>query len=101
MTVWRSALSSAPADTRPIHCSKLAEARQPGREPMPSATTGGAVSSHLPVRQEWLDPRPEKIIEPHLPLVDPHHHLVDPPQTGRDFPPQPPPPPAARHQHTP
>src|SRR5260370_23868509 len=83
MTVWRSALSSAPADTRPIHCSKLAEARQPGREPMPSATTGGEFSSHLPVRQEWLDRRREEIIEPDLPIVDPHHHLVDRPETGR------------------
>ncbi|HEX9534442.1 MAG TPA: amidohydrolase family protein [Stellaceae bacterium] len=50
---------------------------------MPSATTGGAVSSHLPVRQEWLDRRREEIIEPDLPIVDPHHHLVDRPETGR------------------
>jgi predicted TIM-barrel fold metal-dependent hydrolase len=50
---------------------------------MPSATAGGAVSSHLPVRQEWLDRRREEIVEPDLPIVDPHHHLVDRPETGR------------------
>jgi L-fuconolactonase len=50
---------------------------------MPSATAGAAVSSHLPVRQEWLDRRREEIIEPDLPIVDPHHHLVDRPETGR------------------
>src|SRR6185437_14637026 len=40
-------------------------------------------SSHLPVRQEWLDLRREEIIEPDLPIVDPHHHLVDRRETGR------------------
>jgi predicted TIM-barrel fold metal-dependent hydrolase len=50
---------------------------------MQSATTAAAVSSHLPVRQEWLDRRREEIIEPDLPIVDPHHHLVDRPETGR------------------
>jgi L-fuconolactonase len=40
-------------------------------------------SSHLPVRQEWLDRRREAIIELDLPIVDPHHHLVDRPETGR------------------
>jgi L-fuconolactonase len=49
---------------------------------MQSVTTG-PVGSHLPVRQEWLDQRREKIIEPDLPIVDPHHHLVDRPETGR------------------
>jgi L-fuconolactonase len=47
---------------------------------MPSAS---AVTSHLPVRQDWLDQRREEIIEPDLPIVDPHHHLVDRPETGR------------------
>jgi hypothetical protein len=31
-----------------------------------SATTGAAASSHLPVRQEWLDRRGEDAIEPDL-----------------------------------
>ena len=50
---------------------------------MPTAATGTPISSHLPVRQEWLDRRHEEIIEPDLPIVDPHHHLVDRPETGR------------------
>jgi len=50
---------------------------------MPTAATGTPTSSHLPVRQEWLDRRHEEIIEPDLPIVDPHHHLVDRPETGR------------------
>ena len=50
---------------------------------MQSATPAAALSSHLPVRQEWLDRRREEIIEPDLPIVDPHHHLVDRPETGR------------------
>jgi L-fuconolactonase len=50
---------------------------------MQSATTAATLSSHLPVRQEWLDRRREEIIEPDLPIVDPHHHLVDRPETGR------------------
>ena len=54
---------------------------------MQSATTG-PVGSHLPVRQEWLDQRHEKIVEPDLPIVDPHHHLVDRPETGQYLLPQ-------------
>jgi L-fuconolactonase len=50
---------------------------------MLSASTVTAISSHLPVRQDWLDRRREEIIEPDLPIVDPHHHLVDRPETGR------------------
>jgi L-fuconolactonase len=50
---------------------------------MSSAATGTATSSHLPVRQDWLDRRLEEIIEPDLPIVDPHHHLVERPETGR------------------
>jgi L-fuconolactonase len=50
---------------------------------MQSSTSAAAVSSHLTVRQEWLDRRREEIIEPDLPIVDPHHHLVDRPETGR------------------
>jgi len=50
---------------------------------MPTAATGTPTSSHLPVRQEWLDRRREEIIEPDLPIVDSHHHLVDRPETGR------------------
>src|SRR5262249_24298259 len=30
---------------------------------------------YLPVRQDWLDRRKERILEPDLPIVDPHHHL--------------------------
>src|SRR6266481_4786717 len=50
---------------------------------MQSTIPGAVVSSHLPVRQDWLDQRREEIIEPDLPIVDPHHHLVDRPETGR------------------
>src|SRR6267154_4528356 len=50
--------------------------------PMPS-DPATAITSHLPVRQDWLDQRREEIIEPDLPIVDPHHHLVDRPETGR------------------
>ena len=50
---------------------------------MPTAATGTPTSSHLPVRQDWLDRRREEIIEPDLLIVDPHHHLVDRPETGR------------------
>jgi len=53
-----------------------------GGQPMPSAAQT-AISSHLPVRQDWLDQRREEIIEPDLAIVDPHHHLVDRPETGR------------------
>ena len=31
------------------------------------------------VRQDWLDRRPEAILEPELPIIDPHHHLWDRP----------------------
>jgi L-fuconolactonase len=34
-----------------------------------------AISSHLAVRQDWLDRRREAALEPELPIVDPHHHL--------------------------
>jgi L-fuconolactonase len=50
---------------------------------MQPATTGAVSSSHLPVRQEWLERRREQAIEPDLPIIDPHHHLVDRPETGR------------------
>jgi L-fuconolactonase len=50
---------------------------------MQAASPGAATSSHLPVRQDWLDRRREEIIEADLPIVDPHHHLVDRPETGR------------------
>ena len=50
---------------------------------MQSASSGAAISPHLPVRQDWLDRRREEIIEPELPIVDPHHHLVERPETGR------------------
>jgi L-fuconolactonase len=60
-----------------------ADFQDEGRKPMPSASIATAVSSHLPVRQDWLDRRREEIIEPDLPIVDPHHHLVDRPETGR------------------
>jgi L-fuconolactonase len=50
---------------------------------MLSATAGAPISTHLPVRQDWLDSRREAILEPDLPIVDPHHHLVDRPETGR------------------
>jgi predicted TIM-barrel fold metal-dependent hydrolase len=53
---------------------------------MQSTIPGAVVSSHLPVRQDWLDQRREEIIEPDLPIVDPHHHLVDRPETGRYLP---------------
>ena len=50
---------------------------------MQSATTGAAISQHLPIRQDWLERHHEEIIEPELPIVDPHHHLVHRPETGR------------------
>ena len=40
--------------------------------PSPSPT-------YIPVRQDWLDRRIERIIEPELPIIDPHHHLWDRP----------------------
>jgi predicted TIM-barrel fold metal-dependent hydrolase len=36
-------------------------------------------SIQAPVRQDWLEQRHEKIIDPDLPIVDPHHHLWDRP----------------------
>lgn len=50
---------------------------------MSSTTSPTAISSHLAVRQDWLDRRREPAIEPDLPIVDPHHHLIDRPQSGR------------------
>ncbi len=50
---------------------------------MQSATPANATTSHLAVRQDWLDRRREEILEPDLPIVDPHHHLVQRPETGR------------------
>jgi len=41
------------------------------------------ISSHLAVRQDWLDSRKEAALEPDLPIVDPHHHLIDRPESGR------------------
>jgi predicted TIM-barrel fold metal-dependent hydrolase len=41
------------------------------------------ISSHLRVRQDWLDSRKEAALEPDLPIVDPHHHLIDRPESGR------------------
>jgi predicted TIM-barrel fold metal-dependent hydrolase len=55
---------------------------------MPSASTTTAISSHLSVRQDWLNRRREEILEADLPIVDPHHHLVDRPETGRYLLPQ-------------
>ena len=49
---------------------------------MPSATPATAISSHLAVRQDWLDRVREPILEPDLPIVDPHHHLIDRPATN-------------------
>ncbi|HUA54822.1 MAG TPA: amidohydrolase family protein, partial [Candidatus Sulfotelmatobacter sp.] len=40
------------------------------------------ISTHLAVRQDWLDSRKEPILEPELPIVDPHHHLIDRPATN-------------------
>ena len=53
---------------------------------MPSATAGAPISTHLPVRQDWLDKRHEEIIEPELPIIDPHHHLWDRPNYRYLFP---------------
>jgi predicted TIM-barrel fold metal-dependent hydrolase len=56
---------------------------------MEEAMSGGdaapatAISSHLAVRQDWLDRRREAILEPDLTIVDPHHHLIDRPESGR------------------
>ena len=46
-------------------------------------TSATAISSHLAVRQDWLDRRREAALEPDLPIVDPHHHLIDRPESGR------------------
>jgi len=40
---------------------------------MQSTTPATAISSHLAVRQDWLDSRREAVLEPELPIVDPHH----------------------------
>lgn len=50
---------------------------------MASTTPATAISSHLAVRQDWLDSRKEAILEPDLPIIDPHHHLIDRPESGR------------------
>ena len=50
---------------------------------MQSTTPATAISSHLAVRQDWLDRRREAVLEPELPIVDPHHHLIDRPESGR------------------
>ena len=42
-----------------------------------------AISSHLAVRQDWLNLHREPVLEPALPIVDPHHHLIDRPESGR------------------
>ena len=49
-------------------------------QPTDAAT---AISTHLAVRQDWLDRRREAALEPDLPIVDPHHHLIDRPENGR------------------
>jgi L-fuconolactonase len=50
---------------------------------MQSTTSAAAISSHLVVRQDWLDRRREVPLDPELPIVDPHHHLIDRPESGR------------------
>jgi predicted TIM-barrel fold metal-dependent hydrolase len=47
-----------------------------------ATTPATTISTHLAVRQDWLDSRKEPIIEPDLPIVDPHHHLIDRPATN-------------------
>jgi len=47
------------------------------------ASGATAISSHLAVRQDWLDRRREAVLEADLPIVDPHHHLIDRPESGR------------------
>src|SRR5713101_3413961 len=68
-----------------LPCSSIitVDIQDEGEEPMQTTTPGAATSSHLPIRQDWLERRREEIIEPDLPIVDPHHHLVDRPETGR------------------
>ena len=39
----------------------------------------GQAAPHLPVREEWLAQRRERILDPGLPIVDAHHHLWDRP----------------------
>jgi L-fuconolactonase len=50
---------------------------------MQSTKPATAISSHLAVRQDWLDRRREAALEPELAIVDPHHHLIDRPESGR------------------
>ncbi|WP_426960058.1 amidohydrolase family protein [Muricoccus radiodurans] len=33
--------------------------------------------AYAPVRPDWLDSRPEPVLEPDLPIIDAHHHLWD------------------------
>ncbi len=49
---------------------------------MAMAPKDSAISSHLAVRQDWLDSRQEAALEPGLPIIDPHHHLIDRPESG-------------------
>jgi len=42
-----------------------------------ATSTKAAPSTHIAIRQEWLDRVKETILEPDLPIVDPHHHLWD------------------------
>src|SRR5277367_5359929 len=62
-------------------CRGYLSRREGGR--MQSTTPATAISSHLAVRQDWLDRRREAVLEPDLPIVDPHHHLIDRPESGR------------------
>jgi L-fuconolactonase len=41
--------------------------------------TANTHPNYLPVRQDWLDRRPEPALEPGLPIIDAHHHLWDRP----------------------
>jgi predicted TIM-barrel fold metal-dependent hydrolase len=50
---------------------------------MKSAPSDPTISSHLPIRQDWLDRNREAILDPDRPIVDPHHHLIDRPESGR------------------
>jgi len=47
-----------------------------------SSAISAQISSHLAVREEWLDRRREEPLDPALPIVDPHHHLIDRPESG-------------------
>ena len=49
---------------------------------MAATAPATTISTHLAVRQDWLDSRKEPILEPELPIVDPHHHLIDRPASN-------------------